>query len=123
MIREGAYIARLAFPDQSQLIALGVGQMAVNRVVDNICFCPCKPFEEWGVAVVKDLIPFLIPLQFTGPICPERFGVFNGLLVPGIVILHIGILDNLFGREVNFAFKIFFGRHKISSGEPEQNEI
>ena len=61
MVRESLNIARFPFPDQRQLIAVGIFEVPVNGIQYDIGFSPDKPTIKRWIVFIQNLIPFLIP--------------------------------------------------------------
>ncbi len=96
-IGKAADFARLALPDQRGLVAACAEGVAIDAVVAQVGFAADEPLGH-GEIPVEHFIPGLEPVQLFGGFGPEGFGVFDGLLVEGFVLLEA--LDMRLGGEL-----------------------
>jgi len=72
--------------------------MAINGIMNNICFAAGEPFIKRGVFGIQYRIPFLMPFQVLGLFGPEAFAVLYRLFVKGLIIFNGGIINYFLGR-------------------------
>ncbi len=92
-------IARLAFPDQRQLVLAPGLDVTVERVERDIGLAALEPLVEGRVRFVQHLVPGMVPLQVAGPLGPEGLRVFEGAGIDLFVVLDMSVGNDL-GRRV-----------------------
>ncbi len=84
---QGADLARLAFPEDSSLVAKAGEYVAVDAVVAHIDAAADEPFGDGGLPV-EDGVPGVKPVELAGDAGPEVFGVLDRVLVHGFVLFE-----------------------------------
>jgi len=67
----------------------------VQGVVTGVQFPACEPTVKWLVGIIKDLVPFFVPVAVFGSFGPEGFRVSDGFF-KSFIILVGHICDLLF---------------------------
>ena len=94
-IREFADLARLAFPDQRELVAAR-GEMTIEAVVRRVDLSADEPFRVRRIPF-ENAIPFALPIELLGPSGPESFAIALRLL-PDVFILDVRLFAKFCGR-------------------------
>src|SRR5919201_3958399 len=87
LISEGAFVARLAFPQNRGFVATPRREMSIQTVFGKIELAADEPFCE-GRLPVEQFFPAFVPYQLVGFARPEFVRPINRLAVHSPVLLH-----------------------------------
>jgi hypothetical protein len=62
----------------------------VDGILDDVRLAAGEPFVKRLVGIIKNLVPFAVPLQFFGLLRPESLPVLDRLLVKLVIVLDMG---------------------------------
>ena len=91
-VSEFLVLARIAFPEDGDLVLIAVFQVAVDGIEDNVAFGPHKPFVKRRLGIIQHLFPGLGPDQFFGGRLPIAQIILGGLFVFDLRIFDVGLL-------------------------------
>ena len=95
-VGEGTHLLDvLTHPDEGELVAVGVGQVPVDGVGDDIRPSTDEPTVEGGPGLVEHRVPGLGPLQLTGAFGPVALQVRGGPLLQSAPVADPGVRDDL----------------------------
>ena len=96
LISQDATVARLALPNDGRFVFSPRRQVPVEAVVRGVDLSADEPLR-FGHLTLKDVVPFLEPVQVASQLTPETGGVVLGL-VPHLLVLSLAADMSLSGK-------------------------
>ena len=95
-VGEGTHLLDvLTHPDEGELVAVGVGQVPVDGVGDDVRPSTDEPTVEGGPGLVEHRVPAPGPLQLAGALGPVALQVRGGPLLQSAPVADPGVRDDL----------------------------
>jgi hypothetical protein len=89
LIAERANFARLAFPEDRDLVFARRGEMTIQAVIGDVGLSADEPFGEWQIPL-QNLRPLLKPMKIRSDSSPKPFRVIGRFLQQGVVSFATG---------------------------------
>src|SRR5689334_281245 len=96
LVSKSAFLARLAFPNNSRFVSSWTGKMTIQAVFREIQLTANKPFCK-GCFPIEHSLPRLMPNEFPGFTCPKSVGAANRFAIH-FSVLREGFDPRIFGE-------------------------